>query len=157
MRRGPGALYCRVVTRGDGTIGAGVDRLRNLTVTYFGALGLCIAMAIGAIGPWETLGPFDQGSVGGSGGDWVVLCSAAVAFIMLGGVVVKGVSMRLATTVSAIAAFVGTGPSIDDFVDPVHSPLAVDVQPGWGVMLSVIASVALLCASLSLRFTDEVA
>ena len=127
-----------------------MNRKLDLTVgTAWAALSL-IAVAVGSLGPWVTVGPF---SVNGTAGDGLVALGAAIVAL------VALVAPRVPAAVVAIAAAVAAGIGAYDTA----AVLAVSgdtflgsVMPGWGLLLVLVGGISLTAwAFLRLRTTAE--
>ena len=117
-------------------------------------------MVIGALGPWvDTV----FGSVGGLNGDgWIVLVTALVAGITLGFSAVRQVkSLGPVIVVVILCGLVAGGTSVYDLTQILGSETELfgeEVRignPGWGLWLSALASVALLVDGVALFSLDR--
>jgi hypothetical protein len=114
-------------------------------------------MAVGAVGPWENLNFVSYGGLDGSGDGWLVLALAGLAEAVLLRVVLHGSSLRIAAVCSAVAAGLATADSLYNLIVlPGHAVIEIDVSPGWGVEVALLASAALFGVSLRLLFVSPV-
>lgn len=91
------------------------------------------AAVVGSLGPWATIGPFTTGGPSGDGVITLVLAALALCAIGLGrllpGVAVAG------GLIAAVALY--------DALDVASTGGPLDPSPGWGVLLTAVAGVAL--------------
>jgi hypothetical protein len=127
------------------------------TYTFWWALASAVIAAIGGLGPWVTFLGF---SVSGTEGDgWVVIAAAAAAAGLVLWHNADPALWRLA--VAGLAALVAFAVAVDDWSqiesiasedeDEFSALLADAVSPGWGLILSTLASVS-LAASLLVHY-----
>jgi hypothetical protein len=126
--------------------------MQRKTYTFWWALGSTALMAIGSFGPWVTFLGF---SVGGTEGDgWFVLGAAVVGAALVFWQDKSPAHWRLIA--AAVAGAVGLAVAAYDWSqiegvasdaeDELTAALAAAVSPGWGLILSVLASTSLVAA-----------
>lgn len=96
-------------------------------------LAACAAVVVGSLGPWASIGPFTTNGTSGDGVLTLVLAALAATAIGLGrllpGVAIAG------GLVALIALY--------DAVDITSAGGVLDASPGWGVLLTAVAGIAL--------------
>jgi hypothetical protein len=127
------------------------------TYTFWWALASAVLIAIGGFGPWVTFLGF---SVAGTEGDgWIVIVASAVAAGLVLWHNADPALWRLA--IAGLAAVVAFGVAVYDWsqIESIASEaedeftafFAAAVSPGWGLILSTVASVS-LAASLVVHY-----
>jgi hypothetical protein len=125
--------------------------LQKKTYTFWWALGSAVLMAIGSFGAWVTFLGFSVGGIEGGDG-WFVLAAAAVG---AGLVLWHNKAPALwKLGLAVVAGLVGVGVAIYDWTqiesvaaeedNEFAAALADAVSPGWGLILSVLASASLI-------------
>jgi hypothetical protein len=126
-------------------------KVQGKTYTFWWALGSAALMAIGSFGAWVTFLGFSRGGIEGGDG-WFVLAAAAIGaglvlwhnntpavwklgLVAVAGLVAVGVAIYDWTEIESIAS-----ESDNEFT----AALAEAVSPGWGLILSVLASASLV-------------
>jgi hypothetical protein len=110
-----------------------------------------VSRVIGALGPWATA--LDLGSISGTRGDGpLVILAAAFSAAMLWSYAVRG--SRGLLIGSALAGASGLAIGIVDFVDiasrgsgEIFDEEVQLVDPGWGIYVVILASLALVVFS----------
>jgi hypothetical protein len=129
--------------------------VQGKTYTFWWALGSAVLMAIGSFGAWVTFLGFSVGGIEGGDG-WIVLGAAGVG---LGLVLWHNNGPALwKLGLAGVAGLVGAGVAIYDWTeiesiasetdDEFTAALAEAVSPGWGLILSVLASASLAVSML---------
>lgn len=124
-------------------------------ITRYVGLGLSALLAIGSFGAWVTFGPL---SVSGLKGDGKITLVAAVVaafgflFSERGTLDEKRTSITalVFALLSGIAALLTSGYDLNR-INNVHNSdniFAAAVQPGWGLYLTVLASLGIIVAAI---------
>lgn len=128
---------------------------RRVPIGWWWGGASAAAMAVGAFGPWVkvSLPPLTR-TVSGTDGDdgWIVAGAAALAAVALLVYLVR--HRRWVPAVLLAAACAGGATAGYDLGTPnlVSSPVPFDEERQWGIYLSLIGSISLLLASLTLLF-----
>jgi hypothetical protein len=131
-----------------------LERLSGLRLTAWFGIASCIAMVVGAFGPWAKaltgLGGLSVSGTDGSNDGWVV-----VAVAILGGSALVAASKRhsvRAAIGAVVLGLVSVGVCLEDRVDleNVGDSDSAVVQAGWGLNLALLASIAFTIDALTL-------
>jgi hypothetical protein len=125
------------------------ERLRQLPLEFLGAAGAAGLMIIGAIGPWAKVLFISVSGIDGTRDGWIVLVLAGLALAALVGVL-RGASVKSVATGLQIDAVIAGGVAVYDWSNLPNGSGIATVSPGWGLYLTIAASVALLVTATKL-------